>query len=401
MRTDWMKNNDKFGDDYSKMMVKEIAENTFEDYLKYSPESTIVIIDGTTVQAIVQNHVNVGNRNKDDMRLSVRNSVAIRVGSIVEWDSRKWIVTKPIDVTLGYQITSMFLSTHEFKFYHDNQLYELDTFIRTGDTDVVESRLMPLNVDEYIMVIRDDLTSRKLSQNTRFILDDKVYKVMGHDTITEPGIMKVKIKIDQFSEKDNRDLNIADYYNSQNIYSVLILNGDSVHLHYQEETLQLNIEARKNGIIVDNPDVSYFSDDEYVATVDENGLITANGTGVCNIFVTYNDIVSSIEVEGKEVVSDYYNLTILPDDDWMYINSSKVFTVNAFNNGVEDTTQNFYWSIENTDGSSNTYASIVDDNNTCTVKSHNYVNKHVKIKATLYIDPTVFIEKEIRISGLI
>ena len=400
MRTDWMKNNDKFGDDYSKTMVKEVAENTFEDYLKYSPESTTATIDGVTVQAIVQNYTNVGNRNKDDMSLSVRNNVAIRVGSIVEWDSKKWIVTKPMDITLGYQITSMFLLTHTFKFYHNKELYELGTFVRTGDTDVVESRLMPLNVDEYIMVIRDDSTSRKLSQNTRFILDDDVYQVMGHDTITEPGIMKVKIKIDQFNENDNRDLNIADYYLNQFEYSLRILNGESADLYYNGDTLQLHIEATEDGNVVESPDgVTYVSSDEYVCSVDANGLITMHGTGTAVVTVSWNGESATIDIEGKMVGQDNFSVSILGSDTVYYNQTSEYQSI--FYNNDTIISKVSVWSLLDDDGiSSTTLATILStDGNKCVIMAGSKQG-YVKLKCKASDNSSENI-KRIRIRSLI
>lgn len=67
--------------------------------------------------------------------------------------------------------------------------------------------------------------------------------------------------------------------------------------------LEVNAERQLNAIVEPSEapqDVTWESDDESIATVDENGLVTAVGVGQATITVTANDVTDTATVNVTE-----------------------------------------------------------------------------------------------------
>lgn len=69
--------------------------------------------------------------------------------------------------------------------------------------------------------------------------------------------------------------------------------------------VQENVEVRKDGNLVNDPKLTYFSENSGIASVDENGLITANRTGETAITVSYGreNVTIPVTVGAIEYVS--------------------------------------------------------------------------------------------------
>ena len=177
-------------------------------------------------------------------------------------------------------------------------------------------------------------------------------------------------------------------------YSVTILNGEEVLLSTATSpTLQLEIQCKLDGVLVDNPEVIYESSNEDYVTVSESGLVTAIDMGISIITVTYGNATATIEVNSVIHASDVFDITITPIDTNMYVNTTQTFTAIVTNNGVDVPDYTVVWSLVNVDGSNNEYCTYVVNDRDITITSKNYINKQIKIKATLLYDSDVFEER--------
>ena len=327
-------------------------------------------------------------------------------GSIVEWGEDKWIITTDIDDLKAYKSASMVKSNNTLKFYSSSSqtLYQIPCIIGKSSISLETNKFLSIPADENLVVCPNNIDSSKIDENTRFILGGKVYSVIGIDNIETVGLLVIRIKEGQISDDDNLELGIANYYSNQIIREIYILNGTEASLLYTNATLQLNLLCKDNGVIVDNPTVTYSTNSAYVCSISSSGLITANGTGDAIITAYYGAVSASITIHSEMVISDNYNKVITPTDTTLKLSRSLVLVAKSMNNGVDDLIPRiFVWSISNLDGSSNNYASINVDGEICTILASSLssvANKYVVVRCELSYDPNIFIERQIKIINL-
>lgn len=348
---------------------------------------------------------------KDEKKLLSFPNETFSVGDVINisvWNM-KFLV---IDIDEDQQIQTkgtIKLINNTLKFYPStsNQLVQIPCIVGKGKLSLDENKFLSIPADENIVLCPNTVDSLKINTEIRFILSGDPYSVIGIDKLENVGLLTIRIKEDQInSADDNLELGIANYYSHQSIKEIYILNGDSANLLYTNATLQLDILAKENGIIIENPTVTYSSDNTYVCTVDVNGLITAQGTGDAIVTVAYGNVSASINIHSEMVVEDNYNIVITPTDTTLKLSRSIAFTAHAMNNGVEDLTRQFIWSLSNLDGSSNVYTTIdVDDldDSICTITASSLssvANKYVVLRCSLTSDNTIFTERQIKLINL-
>ena len=358
---------------------------------------------------IVEENEIIKNPNKK--RVICRPDETIIVGDIIEFDNSNWICTENDTTSEICDIGIISKSNNTLLFYPSqsnenpisNELIEIPCIVGKGNINLDTNKFLSIPADENLIICPNNSNSSYINENTRFILSGSAYIVQGIDNISNVGLLNIRVKQDQISADDNLELGIANYWSNQSIKEVYILNGTSASLLYTNATLQLDIECKDNGLVVENPIVSYISDNTYVCTVDENGLITANGTGDAIITVSYGIASASITIHSEMVVNDNYNIVITPTDDILKLSRSISLTAHAMKNGVEDLTRHFVWSLSNKDGSSNVYATITQNDNVCVVLANSLssvANKYVIVRCELTTDNTVYTDKEIKIINL-
>jgi len=332
----------------------------------------------------------------------------IKIGDIFEFGNYVWICTEtnttPTSCSCLVSRTNNSLLFYPPTNPNENTLLcDIPCIIGKGNINLSVDKFISLASDEYIITIPSSTDGLSIIVGTRFILNGGAYIVRGTDPISTKGLIDVRVKEDLICDDDNLILQIANYFSHQPIQEIYILNGASANLLYSNATLQLNIQCKENGIIVDNSRVTYSSDHLNVATVSTTGLITAIGTGDSVITATFGTMSASISIHGDMTVSNNYSIAITPSDSTLKISRSLICTSHFLNNGVEVFNQNCTYSLVNSDGTSNIYATIIINGFDCTVtatSNSSYVGKYVKLRSTLVSDDTNYTEKEIKIVGL-
>ena len=381
-------------------------KNTISTEFKNSTSYNLVKINNVDRDVrIVEESSIIKNPNKK--RLLCYPDETISVGNIVLWNSENWICTETDTTSEVSDVGLISRCNNVLKFYDKNQniLYNIPCIIQNSNIKLDNDKFMFLPADEHILICSNNADSSNIDLNTRFILNDNAYSIIGIDNISNQGLLNIRIKDDQINSDDNLDLSIANYYSHQIVREIYILNGTSASLLFNNATLQLNIQCKDNDVIVDNPIITYSSSNINIATVSSTGLITCKGTGDVIITAIYSGVSDTITIHGDISEVDDYNIVITPLDETLKISRSITFTAHAMKNGVEDLTREFIWEIRNLDGSSNLYASIyVDgDDRICIVtasSSGNIANKYVVIKCSLTSDNSVYVEREIKLINL-
>jgi len=393
--------------DYSSK--EEIISNVKDNYdirRYYSAEGKSTIIDGITTQVIIQSHLNPLNEGKYDKKIHMPIETVVNTGSIIEWENDKWIIVSNIDNLQAYKTASMVKSNNTLKFYSNNIndaiLYSTPCIIGKGNISLDENKFLSIPADEYVIVIPSNTDTLKINLNTRFILSNFAYIVIGTDVISNVGLINIRVKETQIdSVDDNLSLSIANYYSHQHVYTVSILNSNAIL--YVNDTLTLDIIATDNGVQVINPIITFLSSNVNVATI-INGVINCIAEGNATITATYNGISSSINltVQSVEIADNYtVNITGLTT---VKLGNSITLTSSVFNNGVIDLSKSVVWNISNQDLSSNIYLSILSydrDNIVLKATSNSaYVNKYVVIRASKSDDLSIFRLFNVQIKSL-
>jgi len=406
-RQEWLNTDNISSQFYSaEETISNVKEN-FDIRRNYSAEGADVIVDGIECRALVQYFSNPLNQAKYDKELHVPMEISINTGSLVEYEGFDWLITGNVDDLQAYKSAGMVKCNNTLKFYNQTHiLHNIPCIIQNSNIKLDNDKFMFLPADEHILICSNNTDSSNIDLNTRFILNDNAYSIIGIDNISNQGLLNIRIKDDQINSDDNLDLSIANYYSHQIVREIYILNGTSASLLFNNATLQLNIQCKDNDVIVDNPIITYSSSNINIATVSSTGLITCKGTGDVIITATYSGVSDTITIHGDISEVDDYNIVITPLDETLKISRSITLEAHAMKNGVEDLTREFIWEIRNLDGSSNLYASIfVDDANDriCVVTAGNIgniANKYVVIKCSLTSDNSVYVEREIKLINL-
>lgn len=396
---------------YTKMQARCATETTtldvqgdFESYLDNLPNPISVYRNGglTAINVAIQED-SIAAEKEDEVKLMLSKVTDVfNIGDIITWNNVDWIVFwKDIKTVANNNKVKIMKCNNVIKFYDLNHtLYSKSCVMHTANLRQTESKYITLPSGTFYIICRDYSDTRNIDYNTRFILNGGAYKIIDIDNVTNNGILEIKVEKDMISVNDNMDLSIADYYSNQITKSITIKNSNTATMLYTNSTLQLIVECRNNGVVVSNPVVSYSSSNTYVATVNVNGLITAIGTGNCVVTVNYGGSVDSITINSVMSISDDYNIVISPVDTTIKTGRSITLTAHTMNNGIEDNLKHFNWSLVNSDGSNNVYATITPNDKTCILTAKSFTNKYIIIRASLTNDPLIYVDREIKIVNL-
>lgn len=347
------------------------VQNDFDVRRYYSAEGASVKIDDITVQVIIQSHSNPLNEGKYDKKIHMPIDTVVNTGSIVEWDDDNWIIISSIDSLQAYKSASMIKSNNILSYYSNENsvLWTLKTipFIIDSNYNMKSEigDILSLNVDTVIINIPNNNETDIIVVNTRFIVGKQVYIIVDIDDLSKPGLRRLQIKKCEFNDDDNRDLQIADYYKYQNIYSINLISSSTLNLFFDNETSIIDVNCFVNGILDSSPTLSITSSNINVCTVNSiTKTITCIGTGTSNVVVNYHGQTVTIVVNGLITgENDNYKLKII-GEDYIKIGQQSLYEAIITNDGTEEM-RNVVWSLYAEDGvSSTTLASIISTTGT-------------------------------------
>lgn len=202
------------------------------------------------------------------------------------------------------------------RWYNDLGVYrEIPCIIgKVGIYDLDESMFLSLPENQMIVNVAYNTISREIKwadpnsatdKFTRFLLKQMPYRTTSLDphkmVRNNFGIMEVRLQMDLLKPTDNLVTNIAD--DIQGV-TVEIVNGASTSIGVSQ-TAQLVVQVKRNGVLIDNPVVTYSSADGTKVSVNSNGLITGISSGTTNITATYAGVSDIIAVTVASVVNNY------------------------------------------------------------------------------------------------
>jgi len=361
--------------------------DAINDSFVNSPSYFEVYINGaetaTGVQ-IISGSSTGGQSNSNIKNILMKPNDVLNNGDLIKWNNEYWLNMSVENVGGAYLKGKIIKCTQYITINKNSILSEVPIVIESG------VRLYSQGQDDnkYITTLSDDIivytpASANIEVDDIYTIGRRNYKVKSVQDVLIDGLLVVKMEV------TTEDVVIEEHE-----YSVTILNGEEVLLSTATSpTLQLEIQCKLDGVLVDNPEVIYESSNEDYVTVSESGLVTAIDMGISIITVTYGNATATIEVNSVIHASDVFDITITPIDTNMYVNTTQTFTAIVTNNGVDVPDYTVVWSLVNVDGSNNEYCTYVVNDRDITITSKNYINKQIKIKATLLYDSDVFEER--------
>lgn len=329
-----------YGADVRTRIVSRNRDN-FNSTIAQSPSYYQVNVLNKTVpydMLIIDN-----SDSKDLKNFAVPFDSEFSLGDTIHWKGSYWLAIHFDEMSEVYKrgILRKCLST--LKWLNKSGEVKETWFTYSGESTsnfgVDEGRYIVLDKDRRQIIIKNNKdTSKDINNDSRFIFDDRAWKVTSIDKLEE-NLIYLVLNADQINTaKDNVELRIANYYGNVAAYEVNILNGTSLTLS-PNIPLMLHVEVRNRDQVIPSPTLSFSSADDSICTVDQNGLLTPLSEGLTSIVVQFKDIETVITVKVVQEQEQTHNYTIEIIDDSsnpfvIYRGKSKEFRVVFKDNGI-------------------------------------------------------------------
>jgi len=188
---------------------------------KSSPSYRIIKINGSDreVHWVDENAI---NKNPDKKRILSRPDEHINVGDMVIDNNNYWLCTNTDTTAINTnglieKCNKLLKWIDEDEYYDEIQeewciLYDKT---RTG-ANTNDGRYMVLGTSEFAVIIQNNINTKKIKRNMRFIFNDGAHSVSGVDFETIPGLIILAFKEDQINNsKDDISDDIADKNKNQ------------------------------------------------------------------------------------------------------------------------------------------------------------------------------------------
>ncbi|WP_211749691.1 hypothetical protein [Paenibacillus sp. Marseille-Q4541] len=279
--------------------------------------------------------------SKDLKNFAVPFDSEFSLGDTIHWKDNHWLAIHFDEMSEVYKRGILRKCFTTLKWLNSEGKVKETWFTYSGESTsnfgVDEGRFIVLDKDRRQIIIKNDKEiSNDLDNDSRFIFDDRAWKVTSIDRL-ESNLMYLVLNADQINTAtDNVELRIANYYGNIATHEINVLSGTSLTLS-PNFPLQLQVEVRNRDQIVPSPTLSFSSKDESICTVNQNGLLTPISEGLTSIIVQFKDIQSVISV--KVVQEQTYNYTVEIIDDSsnpfvIYRGKSKEFKAVFKDNGI-------------------------------------------------------------------
>lgn len=399
LKKSWMTDNSSFGTNYVNTKQLNNIKARY-DLQRYSNEGRTCKIDNVTEQVVIQFHANPTNIGKETIKIITDLECSINVGSIVELDSKKYIIVSKIVNNLAYKTTYMIECNNTLKVYKNKILSTIPCIFSNNFMVLQENNnIINLPAGHYALTLPSG-TITKEDLNLRFILNDAPYKIIGINNATT-GLIKIEICDDAFTENDNRTLGIADYYTNQIVREVYFIDGDLINKVNGDSNFTLDVVCKDDDVVNSTPTKTFSSSNTAVCTVTNAGIVTVVGTGDCVITVTYQGATDTINISVDIGEVDSRSIVLTPSDITLKANRSLTLNAVVVNNGVEESWQTIDFTVTNADETSNNYVTYSENGNSITITAGAVYNKFITIRAYMAALPDIYVDRSIKLISLI
>ncbi|ANW98720.1 hypothetical protein CSTERTH_06595 [Thermoclostridium stercorarium subsp. thermolacticum DSM 2910] len=370
------------------MNIFDFPQNDYL-YLLSMAGDNIYLNNGTIPKKALINNLPV-NRQADIRTIATKEE--IKRGDLVNWDNEYWLIISEIGHTrYTYYKGIIQKCNYNIKFNFQGTIKEFPAIVDSKVFDTETNQFFSVPAGKIVVTMQDSVDSENIALNQRFISMKNAWKVTGIDR-TKNGLLVLWCELDSIISSDdlvNEIANAGDY-----IYTLEITNGETSSIQ-EGSTLQLNVQVKLNDNTVEK-EVIYSSDNSSIATVDENGLVTAISAGDCIITASLAEnpnVYDTITITVTALPQHNYAVTISGSTSIVKTKTA-TYTATFTDNGTPITEESFFY-ITADDGVSETTLATIESQdpvaNTCVVKAGStlgYVKLWVKNTAgTIISEP--------------
>ena len=291
---------------HAKDILLNSSVRTFN--IQLQAESQDIKIQDKIIKAIVRNHGNPTNEFKEERYLIAGKEVDIKRGYIVNYLDEDYIIITDVDKDNEVYNTCKMLRTNYILKWMDLDgtpqqcpcIVQNQTLYTTGITPVKYED--EGNAKESIMLPSNENTLN-VKRDKRLIINGNFWRITNINKDTEGIINLICSESKYNSAIDNLKLGIADYHNNIHTYK-LEINTTPITLNINE-TLQLDIKAYDNDVIVENPQINYSILNADILQI-ENNTIKPLKVGTTKLNVQFKNITKEIEINIVDVNNNNY-----------------------------------------------------------------------------------------------
>ncbi len=331
------------------------------------------------------------NRQADIRTIST--TAQIKRGDLINWDGGNWLIISDI----GHKRYSYYKGiiqkcNYNIKFNFQGTIKQFPAIVDSRVFDVETNQYLSIPAGKIVVTLQSNVDSENINIGQRFIKMKQAWKVTGIDR-TNNGLLMLWCDLDAIISSDdlvNEIANAGDY-----VYTLEITSGDSASIQ-EGNTLQLTTEVKLNGNVVTDKTVTFSCDNPSIASVDENGLVTAISAGECMITASLAEnpnVYDTITITVTALPQHNYAVTISGNTS-IVKNYTATYTATFTDNGLPISEQSEFWLTADDGVSTTTLATIQSQDptaNTCVVKAGStlgYVKLWVKNAAgTIISEP--------------
>lgn len=331
------------------------------------------------------------NRQADIRTIST--TTEIKRGDLINWDGENWLIISEIgQKRYSYYKGIIQKCNYNIKFNFQGTIKEFPAIVDSKVFDTETNQFFSVPAGKIVVTMQSNVDSENINIGQRFIKMKQAWKVTGIDR-TNNGLLMLWCDLDTITASDdvvNEVANAGDY-----VYTIEITNGETASIQ-EGSTLQLTTQVKLNGNVVTDKTVTFSCDNPSIASVDENGLVTAISAGDCIITAYLADnpqVYDIITIVVTALPQHNYAVTISGSTS-IVKNYTSTYTATFTDNGLPISEQSEFWLTADDGVSETTLATIQSQDpiaNTCVVKAGNtlgYVKLWVKNTAgTIISEP--------------
>lgn len=337
----------------------------------------------------------------------------VPIGAYLKYNNATWIVYNPDNIasSTGGAIVIRCNQTYNTLDYYGN-IVKTPMFVAKGTILASSPYYMEYSatIDGYqhIVMQLNDVTS-KITNNTRIILGKSAFGMYGVSDFPEEftgdmetcHILRADLRLQETIKSDDLVNHVADGKGFS-----FDLNIGAVHKMSVGDTQQLTVTPRRNmeTIAYPHPTITYRwgSTDENVATVDDNGVVTAVGIGRASIFCVLNENDSINTTANIQVYSDRDRQTFLdftsPIPTSVKAHSSLQITASYYEDGEPSDSGDFEWKLSGADEQSYSY-NVLNHGKRINIEFYRPSSNPLEVAASIYRESDISATASINIIG--
>jgi hypothetical protein len=312
--------------------TKRLIYSTFKDDPAYYQ---VLIANATTEAAIpIDVHINDKSDVRDEKWITTYYDNPLEYGSYIYWKKSWWLNIHLDEMSEIYRRGIISKCYSSIKWMDENRdikeaffAFRINTPSNFGLED---GRIVEIGNERRHIIMQKNADTTKIVKSQRFIVDERAWKVISIDRLTEGLIYLVLEESEINPATDNLELRIADYH--PNIYSVEIRNDDNLSINVNQ-TLQLDIVAYKNDIPVSIDEINLSSSNPAVGTIDKQGMFIPLSEGQTTIVAEYMGLSDSVVIFVRKINVNNYTVDII-GPDFIYSGQKQLYQAVFKNNGM-------------------------------------------------------------------